>query len=182
MFGLDAFESANFCGYDAVEGSTIYNGPPRGAALNKARAMIRPAAGLDEGNGYEGVQVNWGQAVSAMTDGSADALLLPVNFPGGRLARASISGAIVVHSFPKEVFEGEAGSRFGNAPGGAAVVQEIYDGLFGPNTSLVSEDGMFRGFADIEGKWSTLPWTTRSPTGSLKPSWAASKPFAAGRR
>ncbi|MDE0533779.1 MAG: hypothetical protein OXI01_20395 [Albidovulum sp.] len=63
LFGLGAFECANFGGYDAVEGSTVYNGPPRKAALNRARAMIRLAAGLDEGNGYEGVQVGWGQGL-----------------------------------------------------------------------------------------------------------------------
>ena len=114
--------------------------------------MIRLAAGPDEGKGYEGVQVSWGQAVSAMTDGSADTFLLPMNFPDGRLAQASAPGAIVVHSFPKDMFEGEAGTRFGNAPGSAAVVHEIYDDLFGPNTSAVSEDGMFRGFADIGGE------------------------------
>ena len=152
VFGLGSFESSNFGGYGAVEGATVYNGPPRGAALNKARAMIRLATGLEDGKGYEGIQVSWGQAVPTMTDGSADAFLLPMNFPDGRLTQASASGAIVVHSFPKEAFEGEPGTRFGNAPGSAAVTQEITDELLGPKTSVLSEDGMFRGYADVGGE------------------------------
>ena len=33
-YALSAYESKNFGGWDAVEGKTIFNGPPRGAALN----------------------------------------------------------------------------------------------------------------------------------------------------
>jgi TRAP-type uncharacterized transport system substrate-binding protein len=151
IFGLSAYESANFGGYDAIEGATIYNGPPRGAALNKARAMVRLATGMDEGEGYTGIQVNWGQAVSTMTDGSADAFLLPLNFPDARHGQAAASGAMVIFSYPKDIFESEAGTRYGNAPGAAAVVEPLRDELFGPNISVDSEDGFFRGYADIGG-------------------------------
>ena len=151
VFGLSAYESKNFGGWDSLEGATIYNGPPRGAALNKARAMARLATGMDDGKGYTGIQVNWGQAVSTITEGSADAHILPMNFPDSRHSQAASSGGMVVHSFPKDVFEGEAGTNFGKAPGSAAVVQMIEDDLFGPNIRVVSEDGYFRGFADIGG-------------------------------
>ncbi|MEP5153801.1 C4-dicarboxylate ABC transporter substrate-binding protein [Planktotalea sp.] len=151
VFGLSAYESANFSGWDAVEGATIYNGPPRGAALNKARAMARLAAGLEDGKGYTGLQVNWGQSVSTITEGSANAHILPMNFPDARHSQAASSGGMVVYSFPKDVFEGEAGTKFGRAPGSAAVVQPIEEDLFGPNIRVVSEDGNFRGYADIGG-------------------------------
>ena len=151
VFGLSAFESSNFAGWDAVEGATIYNGPPRGAALNKARAMARLATGLDEGEGYTGVQVNWGQAVATITDGSADAHILPMNFPDARHSQASASGSMVVFSFPKDVFESEPGQAFGNAPGSAAVVEPLRDDLLGPNIRVVSEDEFFRGYADVGG-------------------------------
>ncbi len=151
VFGLSAFQSRNFGGWSAVEGATIYNGPPRGAALNKARAMVRIATGLEDGNGYSGTQVNWGQAVATITDGSADAHVLPMNFPDSRLSQAAASGSMVVFSFPKDAFESEGGTKFGNAPGSAAVVEPIIDNLFGPGISVVSEDGMFRGYADIGG-------------------------------
>lgn len=151
VFGLASYESMNFGGYDAIEGSTIYNGPPRGAALNRARAMIKLATGLEEGKGYSGVQVNWGQSVKTITDGTGNANLLPLNFPDGRLSQATASGAIVIHSFPKDVFESESVVKYSKAPGTAAVVVEVTEDLFGPNTSVVSEDGMFRGFADVGG-------------------------------
>lgn len=151
VFGLSAYESKGFGGYSDIEGATIYNGPPRGAALNKARAMARLAAGLDDGEGYTGIQVNWGQAVATITEGSADAHILPMNFPDARHSQAAASGSMVVHSFPKDVFESEVGVKFGKAPGSAAVVQPIEDELFGPNISVVSEDGNFRGYADIGG-------------------------------
>lgn len=151
VFGLTAYESKNFGGWNALEGATVYNGPPRGAALNKARAMARLATGMDEGKGYNGIQVNWGQAVATITDGSADAHILPLNFPDARHSQAASSGGMVVHSFPKAAFEGEPGSKFGKAPGNAAVVQPIEDNLFGPNIRVESEDGFFRGYADIGG-------------------------------
>ena len=151
VFALSAYESSNFGGWDAIEGATIYNGPPRGAALNKARAMARLVSGLDDGDGYTGIQVNWGQMVSTITEGSADAHILPMNFPDARLAQSASSGGMVVFSYPKEIFEGEAGTKYSAAPGNAAVVEPIVDDLVGPNIRIVSEDGFFRGFADIGG-------------------------------
>ncbi|MEP6017253.1 MAG: C4-dicarboxylate ABC transporter substrate-binding protein [Paracoccaceae bacterium] len=151
VFGLSAYESGDFGGWGAIEGATVYNGPPRGAALNKARAMARLATGLDEGEGYTGIQVNWGQAVSTITEGSANAHILPMNFPDARHSQAASSGGMVIYSFPIETFESEGGKNFGRAPGNAAVVQPIEDDLFGPNIRVVSEDGNFRGYADIGG-------------------------------
>ena len=43
------------------KGKTIWNGPPRGAALNNARSVGILAAGLKDGKDYKGVQQNWGQ-------------------------------------------------------------------------------------------------------------------------
>ena len=40
---LSAFESKNFAGWEAIEGATIYNGPPRGAALTRARSVVKIA-------------------------------------------------------------------------------------------------------------------------------------------
>lgn len=151
VLGLSAYESSSFSGWDGIEGATIYNGPPRGAALNKARAMVRLVTGMDEGKGYSGIQVNWGQLVTTITEGSADAHILPLNFPDARHSQAASSGGMVVHSFPKAVFESEAGVKYSKAPGNAAVIQPIEDGMIGPNIRVASEDGFFRGFADIGG-------------------------------
>ena len=55
-FPIFAYESENFGGWQDIAGKTIYNGPPRGAVLNRARAVIKLATGLDDGD--EGLQVN----------------------------------------------------------------------------------------------------------------------------
>lgn len=152
VYGLSAYDSKQFGGWDAIEGATLYNGPPRGAALTKARGMVKLATGMDEGDSYTGVQVNWGQAVKTITDGSADAHVLPMSFPDGRLGQASASGALTVFSFPKAIFDSEAGQKFGKAPGNLALSMPIEDEMFGPNISVSSEDDMFRGYADVGGE------------------------------
>ncbi len=151
-YGLSAFSSKNFGGWDAVEGATIYNGPPRGAALTRARALAKLTTGMDDGDGYTGLQVNWGQAVKTITDGSADAHILPMNFPDGRLGQASSSGEITIFSMPKDAYESEASQKYRKAPGSVGVVRENSKDLFGPNIVAVSEDGQFRGIGEVGGE------------------------------
>ncbi len=148
---LSAYESKNFGGWDAIEGATIYNGPPRGAALSRARAVVKIATGLDDGDGYTGLQVNWGQSVKTITDGSADAQVLPTNFPDGRLTQAAASGAMVVFSLPTTVYESEAAQKYMKAPGSVGVV-EPKEGIFGTNIRVQSEDDMFRGIGEVGGE------------------------------
>jgi TRAP-type uncharacterized transport system substrate-binding protein len=150
-YGLSAFTSSNFAGWDAVEGATIYNGPPRGAALTRARALVKITTGLDDGDGYTGVQVNWGQAVKTITDGTADAHILPMNFPDGRLGQAASSGEITIFSMPKDAYESEASQKYQKAPGSIGVVAPK-DGLFGPNIVVQSEDDQFRGIGEVGGE------------------------------
>ncbi|MEM6896973.1 MAG: C4-dicarboxylate ABC transporter substrate-binding protein, partial [Pseudomonadota bacterium] len=57
VFTLYAFDSSPIKGWEDVAGKRIYNGPPRGGALNNSRAFIKIITGLEDGNGYEGVQV-----------------------------------------------------------------------------------------------------------------------------
>jgi hypothetical protein len=147
---LSAYNSRNFGGWDAIAGATIYNGPPRGVALTRARGVAKIVTGLDDGDGYTGLQVNWGQAVKTMTDGSADAHILPTNFPDGRLAQAAASGAMTVFSMPIAAFESDAAQNFIRAPGSVGVVVPK-DGLFGENITVASEDDMFRGIGEVGG-------------------------------
>ena len=66
--GLYAYDSSGISGWEGIEGKTLYTGPPRGAALTNARRLIKTNTGLEEGTGYTGVQVNWGQAVKTIQD------------------------------------------------------------------------------------------------------------------
>ncbi|MEM9011385.1 MAG: TAXI family TRAP transporter solute-binding subunit [Pseudomonadota bacterium] len=152
VFTLYAFDSSPVKGWDTIEGQRIYNGPPRGGALNNARAIIKIITGLDDGDGYEGVQVNWGQAVPTITGGAADAMVLPTNFPDGRMSRSLGSGNMTIWSMPSEAFESEASQNYAQVPGSAAFAMPIADLNFGDGVTVVSEDEMFRGLATIGGE------------------------------
>ena len=69
VVGLYAYDSANLGGWSNVKGKRIFNGPPRGAALTNARLLIKLNTGLEDGKGYTGVQVNWGQIITIWDTG-----------------------------------------------------------------------------------------------------------------
>ncbi len=147
--GLIAYDSSGVDGWGDIEGRTIYNGPPRGAALTNARLLIRTNTGLEEGAGYTGVQVNWGQAVTTMQDGSADAFVLPMSFPDPRVGAALASGAMSIYSVSQEVFESDAFQAMGNLPGTVPFSMPIADMGYGDGVTIVSEDDTFRGPATV---------------------------------
>lgn len=151
VYGLSAYDTADFSGWDDIEGATVFNGPPRGAALTKGRGIITLVTGLNDGEGYTGVQTNWGQAVSTMSDGSVQAQILPMAFPDARVGQVAASGDVTVFSLPKDIFDGESGQRYAAAPGVVGYQAEITDGMFGPNITVSSEDGIYRGFGDVGG-------------------------------
>ena len=149
--GLYAYDSANISGWDGLEGKTIFNGPPRGAALTNARLLIKLNTGMEEGAGYTGVQVNWGQAVKTIQDGSADAFVLPMAFPDPRVSAAIASGKMTIFSVSNEVFDGEAFGNVGKLPGTVPVEIPVADMGYGDDVTIVSEDDMFRGPGTVGG-------------------------------
>jgi uncharacterized protein len=151
IFAMYAFDSKGLSGWDDLEGRTIYNGPPRGAALSNARSVIQLTSGLKEGDGYKGVQVNWGQAVKTITDGSADAVVLPVLIPDSRITQALASGNMTVWSVPAEKFDSEPFQKYLKAPGSAPFTLPVSDVQLGEGVTVVSEDDTFRGLATIGG-------------------------------
>ncbi len=152
IFALYAYDSKGIKGWHDLEGRTIYNGPPRGAAVTNARAVIQLTTGLKEGDGYKGVQVNWGQAVKTITDGSADATVLPILFPDSRITQALASGSMTVWSIPKDKWDSEGFQKYLRAPGSAPFTVPVSEATLGEgNVTLVTEDGTFRGLATIGG-------------------------------
>ncbi len=149
---LYAYDSANFDGWDGIEGATIYNGPPRGAALTNARNLIRLITDLEDGDGYTGIQVNWGQAVTTMQDGSSDAMVLPISFPDGRMTAALASGDMTLWSTPSEIFKTEAFQKVGNLPGTVTVSLPVSELGFGEGVTIVSDDDMFYGPGTVGGE------------------------------
>ncbi len=151
-FTLSAYNSSSVKGWDDLEGKTIYNGPPRGAALTNARGVVKIATGLVDGEDYTGVQVNWDQAVKTMTDGSADAFVLPSSFPDGRHTQAVAAGAMTMWSMPKDIFEGEAAQKYMSAPGSGRLEIPLSEAVQAEGVTVISEDGMFRGIATVGGE------------------------------
>jgi len=151
IFALYAYESAGVKGWDDLKGRTILNGPPRGAAVTNARAVIQLTAGLKEGEGYKGTQVNWGQATKTFMDGSVEAVVLPILFPDSRITQGVSAGKMTVWSIPKDKWESEAFQKYLKAPGSAPFTLAAADATMPEGATLVTDDGMFRGLATIGG-------------------------------
>ena len=151
IFALYAFDSKGISGWDGLEGKTIYNGPPRGAAVTNARAVIQLTTGLKEGDGYKGVQVNWGQATKTIMDGSAEAVVLPILFPDSRITQAVSAGNMTVWSIPKDKWDSEPFQKYLRAPGSAPFTAPLTEISQPAGVTIKSEDGTFRGLATIGG-------------------------------
>lgn len=153
IFLLYAYDAKGISGWDGLEGKKIYNGPPRGGALTNARSMIQIITGLKDGEGYEGIQTNWGQGTALVTSGEPDAVVLPELFPGSRLTSITAAGKVTAWSMPKDVYEGEAMQKYMVAPGSAPFTIPLTDlqVTMGDDWTFISEDDTFRGFATIGG-------------------------------
>ena len=143
--GLYAYDSSGISGWDDIAGKTIFNGPPRGAALTNARLLAKTITGLEDGNGYTGIQGYWGLAVKTILDGSADAVVLPQAFPDPRVSAALASGDMTLFSMPKGPFESEAFANVAKLPGTVAFSMPVADTGYGDGVTVVSEDDTFRG-------------------------------------
>ena len=153
IFFLFAYDAKGIGGWDDLKGRKIYNGPPRGGALTNARSMIQIVAGLKDGEDYEGMQANWGQASSIIASGEPDAVVLPELFPGSRLTTVAAAGKMTGWSMPKAAYDSEAMQKYMVAPGSAPFTTSIAElsETMGEDWSFVSEDDTFRAFATVGG-------------------------------
>ena len=100
FFGF-AYANKGWKSWEDFRGKTIWNGPPRGAALNNARSTGILAAGLRDGKDYKGVQQNWGQLNTTLVDGSVDGFILPSTWPHPYPTTMTAAGKVNVFSMPK---------------------------------------------------------------------------------
>lgn len=149
--GLFAYDSSNIDGWNGLEGKTLLNGPPRGAALTNARLLVRTVTGLEEGTGYSGVQVNWGQMQSTIQDGSADAFVVPMDFPDPRVSAALSSGDMSIFSMPKDIYEGEAFGKVTGLPGTVAFSMPVAEMGYDGGVTVHSEDDTYRSPGTVGG-------------------------------
>ncbi len=153
VFFLFAYDAKGIDGWGDLKGKKIFNGPPRGGALTNARTIIQIATGLKDGDGYEGIQSNWGQASQVISGGDPDAVVLPELFPSGRIATIGSSGKMTAWSMPKDIYESEAMQKYMKGPGAAPTELPVADlkKALGENWTFVSEDETFRGMSTIGG-------------------------------
>ncbi|MCY3879156.1 MAG: C4-dicarboxylate ABC transporter substrate-binding protein [Rhodobacteraceae bacterium] len=149
IFTLYAYDAKGIDGWQDLKGMKVLNGPPRGTATLNSRSLVQLFSGLKSEEDYESVTVNWGQMAAAIIDGTVDAAVIPVMFPGPRVTRASAAGSMTMHSMPIEMFESEGAQKFLNKPGSTPFVAPVADiqAAMGDAWTIVSEDDMFRGKA-----------------------------------
>lgn len=153
VFSLYAYNAKGISGWDDLAGRKILNGPPRGAATGNSRALGQVFGGVKHDSDYESVTVSWNQASAAIVDGTADAALLGVQFPGPRETRNVAAGAMTMWSMPKAKFESGPAQKLLNKPGSAAYevpISNIRKAL-GDGWTVLSEDDTFRGMAVTGG-------------------------------
>lgn len=144
-FGVFAMTSSNIDSWDDLKGKTIFNGPPRGAALTNARQAVQLAAGLKDGEDYNGQQANWGQLSGLLTDGSMDAFVFPTVHPSDRVILMASAGDVNVVSVPKDIYESEAFQNIFNFPGNIPIELKWDELGYGDGIHLTeSDDGIYR--------------------------------------
>ena len=138
------------------KGKTIWNGPPRGAALNNARAVGILAAGLKDGKDYKGVQQNWGQLMTTLVDGSVDGFILHSTWPHPYPTTMTAAGKINVFSLPKAAMESALAKKMFSVPGNIPIIVDRKDMGYEKSITLISEDNKLRGlgtaFTDVVHK------------------------------
>ena len=133
-----------------LEGLRIWNGPPRGAALTTGRATLQVLSGLQEGEGYEGIQSPWPDTVSTITGGGADAWTIPEGLPSGRQIAIAAAGATTIYDIPSDLLASELGQQVLAAPGHtlySVPVDEYRAAYEGNDVTIVTDDDTFDTYA-----------------------------------
>ena len=156
--GYNAFFYSNkgYKSWEDLRDKTIWNGPPRGAALTNARQTLQISAGLADGKNYKGVQQNWNQLPTTLVDGSVDAFVFPVTWPHPRVTQMTSAGKVTVLSIPKDKFESDLAKKIIGVPGNIPIILPRDELTFGDELTLVSEDNKLRSlgsaFAEVVHK------------------------------
>ena len=146
--GLYAYDSANFPGYDGIKNATIYNGPPRGAALTNARDLNA------SGHRFERKRLHW--CSSKLGPGSKNyprrlrgCFRASNELPDARMTATMSSGDMTIWSMPIKAFDGEKFQKFTKRPGTVAVSPNFRNGM------------EIRGYCEFRGRAIPLPRHSR---------------------
>lgn len=152
VYVLYGYDTVGVSGWGDLQGRRVLNGPPRGGATAEARALIQVVTGLEEGKGYEGIQSDWSQMVTTISEGTSDVALLPEYIPSDRPLQALSAGKMTFWSIPKDIWDTEAMQRVLKSPGAAPVEFTLEQmKTLGENATIASEDGIFRTRGSVGG-------------------------------
>jgi TRAP-type uncharacterized transport system substrate-binding protein len=151
-----AFSNKGWKSWADFKGKSIWNGPPRGAALTNARQVGMLAAGLKDGKDYKGVQQNWGQLMTTLVDGSVDGFILPVTWPHPYITTMAAAGKVSAFSLSKAAMQSDLAKKLFSIPGNIPIVVDRKDMGYEKSLTLISEDNIMRGlgtaFATVVNK------------------------------
>ncbi|HPE60619.1 MAG TPA: TAXI family TRAP transporter solute-binding subunit [Thiolinea sp.] len=85
-----------------LKGRKIYIGPPAGAANAQITALLKTAAGFEDGKDYEGIKAPWGVAIQGFRDGQYDMVFSPQPLGSQALTELSLSRDIRILSLPAD--------------------------------------------------------------------------------
>lgn len=149
------YNSSDVQGFSDLAGKRIWNGPPRGAALTSGRAMIQILAGLKDGEGYEGIQTPWPDAISSITGGAADAWTSPDGVPSGRQIQIAAAGGTTIYDIPSDIHATELAQQVIAAPGHAPFsmpVDKYREAYAGNDITIVTDDDTFDSYVTAFGQ------------------------------
>lgn len=153
-FYLMAYRTTGIDSWKKLRGKTVFNGPPRGAALILARQMIQATTGMKDGKDYTGKQIAWGQVNAIFRDRSIDAAVRPGQNPDSNLPILLAAGDINLVSVPKDKYESPPWKKIVNSPGRVPIVNPVKDyAHYGPSVKVVSDDDKFRTVAEAAGEF-----------------------------
>ena len=144
LFGF-AYSNKGWKSWEDFRGKSIWNGPPRGAALTNARQVGIMAAGLKDGKDYKGVQQNWGQLTTTLVDGSVDGFILPVTWPHPYITTMTAAGKVSAFSMSKAAMQSDLAKKLFGVPGNIPIIVDRKDMGFEKSLTLISEDNKLRG-------------------------------------
>ena len=117
--------------------------------------MIQLLSGIKDGEGYEGIQTPWPDAVGSITGGSVDAWTIPEGLPSGREIAIAAAGGITIYDVPSDLLASELGQQILKAPGHAPYsvpIEEFRAAYAGNDITVVVDDDSFDSFATAFGQ------------------------------
>lgn len=98
-----AFDDTGIDSWEEFEGKRVFVGPPSGAFSLNAINLIRAVTGLEAGEDYEAIRVDWNAAVDDMLDRKFDVMIMSAPEPSPAVQQMAASGNITMMGIPSDV-------------------------------------------------------------------------------